>query len=135
MRVSTFAADRTLDYFAAQLNGGALELYDGPMPGDDEALAFQPLLAKHVLETPAFTPSLNVRVTAYGFPNQTVILATGEARWARLVKGSLVVANLTVGLKQADPADDPDVILDRTDLQRGGICRVDQLSLTWPRAC
>ena len=132
MQISQAGVERAIRGWSAPLNAGRLEIYDGLAPTlvSDDA-SFQTLLVALPLESPWYEINAAGILIALGFPVTAQIQMTGDAKWARLVTASgEVEALLSVGTAADDPV--PDVVLDRLDLQRGGLCTLDHLRLTLP---
>ena len=118
MILMTIAANLALSALADALENGVLEILDATRDA-----AFPGVLVT------AQMPDLAVRgnqLLASTFAPAT-ILATGEAKAARLLTAAGVhMADLTLGTEHAD------VLMDRTDCQRGGVCTISSLTLTLP---
>lgn len=129
LRLTTQAADRVLAHgLLSEIDAGHLNLYSGSRPKTPDAgLELQALLVSIPLT--AFTASVGTLTTTAFTPE--LIQATGEARWAQLLASDgATLGDLTVGTLGRDPS--PDVILDRTDLQKGGTCVLERLTIVLP---
>lgn len=134
MRVSEATVNRLIDTMGASLDGGALVFYDGRPPRPSEALEDPAELVRVLLPVPAFHPAEAGKATSHDLPD-TLVGDTGEARWARLLtSGGLVVADLVVRAQEAPDRASADILVDRTDFHRGGVCRLQPLILTMPRS-
>lgn len=115
-----------VDEMSRHLSGGSLVIYDGDG-------TFTEPLVRIVLPVPAFPIAEGAKTVARALP-PSVIDRTGEARRAQLLTATgEVLANLTVKATDAVDADEADVLVDRTDFHRGGICQVSQISLRLQR--
>lgn len=123
MRLAEKTANRIVNELAARLNGGALVIYNG---SQDE-------LVRMPLESPAFESAVDGVAVALELP-ESAIIATGNASRAewQTAQGERL-ADLVVRAVDADDADTADMLLDRTDFQRGGLCIVSRATLSLPR--
>lgn len=124
MRLTTATVNRIVDDLASRLNGGALVIYNGS----------QNELVRVPLDSPAFESAVDGIAVAIDLP-ESVILATGEgsrAQWQTAQGEGL--ADLVVRGVDAEDADAADVLLDRTDFQRGGMCSVSRATLSLKRS-
>lgn len=123
MRLSVATADLLVNTTASQLTAGSLVIY-----GDDEG---QPLVVIP-FQTPAFNLAADAHAVALDLP-ATLIQASGRATRAQLVtaEGQLV-ATLTVKAQDDRDVADADVLVDRTDFQRGGMCAIGRVVLRLP---
>jgi hypothetical protein len=127
MDITVETANVMVDAMTARLNGGSLRLYDGRG-------AFPTLLVSVPFGSPAFAPALLGVAAAYQL-NPTPALASGEVQAAALVTATgAVVAMLTVRAQDATDAAQADALIDRTDVQRGGLCTVGSIVLTLPQS-
>jgi hypothetical protein len=127
MEITVDTANVMVDAMTARLNGGSLRLYDGRG-------AFPTLLVSVPFGTPAFMGADNGIAVAHAVP-PTPALVSGEVQAADLVSASgAVVAQLTVRAQDALDAAQADAVIDRTDVQRGGLCTVGAIVLTLPQS-
>lgn len=130
MNLSSYATNRLVDEAAALLDAGSLRIYEsGPSASLREALVSVPF------QSPAFGPSDEQgQAIAHELP-ATPIALTGEARWGEFVTATgTVFGDLKVRAVDADDAADADVVLDRTDFHRGGLCTIARVVLRLPRS-
>ncbi len=126
MRLTVDVVNGVLDQIATSLNGGALVF--STVEG-----AFQQELVRIPLPSPAFTKAFDGQALGHALPEMPIAV-TGEAATARLeTAAGHVVADLTMRTEDAADAAMADVLVDRTDFHRGGICRVAPLVLTMSR--
>ena len=91
------------DAFAALLNGGFIDIYDGLQPATaDTAIAAQVKLARITFGNPAFTAAVNGVLTANAIANATAI-AAGTAAWCRILRSNgTTVMDGNVGTSDAN---------------------------------
>jgi hypothetical protein len=129
LRLTTAAVDRILAHgLLPEVSGGSVELYTGNRPSrPDAGLDLQTCLVSVPLVT--FVSEVG-RLTTTAFAPE-LIQASGEVRWARLVAADgATLGDVTVGRVGRDSS--PDIALDHTDLQKGGTCLLDRLTLVLP---
>lgn len=134
MRITVAMANRLIGELAYQLNAGSLVILDGARPSKpDASLAFQPVLVSIPFQTPAFADPVDGAAVAHDLPPQAIAVS-GDAGFAQLHTATgQVVADLTVRAVDAQDADQADLLLERTDFQRGGLCTISRLTLRLPR--
>ena len=116
-----------------RLSGGSLELYAGSRPRLPDTNTLPNTLVRLQLEAPALIPSDAAQASIPG-PLVAEIIATGDVGWARLLRADgTIEADLVVKAENADDASIADVLVSRTDLQRGGICTITVLTVSLPR--
>lgn len=128
MRLTPNALNALVDYVGSRLDGGKLQIYDGPPTG-----AFAEPLATLQLQDPAFKSAVNGRASAHP-PEKTYAVRKGAASWAQLITrtgemiGVLeVAASGTAEAKNADvllsvmpdPERPPNIPIDPTDFSPG----------------
>ena len=132
MRLSTVALNGQIEQFIASLDRGTLELYSGSMPSP-YAETFPDLLVSLPLKAPAFVADGSGMAEING-PIESLVLRTGELGWGRLIDArSRIIADVVIKASGSEDVETADLVVNRTDLQRGGLCIVDQLTLTLPR--
>lgn len=120
MTLSTETLDRLVNDTAMRLSGGSLVFVSQDL---DE-------LARVPLPSPAFEPSQDGRANGLELPVSQVD-DTGLVGGARLeTAAGDVVAYLSVGTAESDPA--PDVLVNRMDFHRGGRFTVTSPVLRMP---
>ncbi len=125
MRLTPAMRDWLIDRVAQRLNAGTITILAAG-DADDGVLVSIPF------QSPAFEPARNAVAVSHDLP-PSVNVATGEARRAQLATSTgEVIADVPVRSVD-DPNSDPgDVILDRTDFQRGGVCTLTRVTLALP---
>ncbi len=119
MRLTMETRNRLVDEMAGLLAGGELVL-----SSPDVQLVRIPL--------PGFGPAVSGIAVSEDLPD-TVIQQSGDATTAMLVSADgIAIADLVVRAQDAEDVKTADVVLDRTDFQYGGICRVQAILLTIP---
>lgn len=133
MRLSIDAVNRVLDAAGIMLSNGVLQFYAGNFPPTRGAQNVGEPLVEIPLLYPAFEPAVDGRAMGHELMPMPVAV-TGDAGWARLLshQGD-IVADLTVRQADAPDADTADIVVDRIDFHRGGLCRVAPLVLTMSR--
>ncbi len=122
MQITPSVASALLTTFTRPLSGGSIEIYAGSPPS-----GIQDRLTSIPLARPAFAVNEQGHAVALGVLS-SVILVSGTAGWAQLLSGDgEVVADLTVGTDSGS-----DLVVDRTDFQRGGTCTLDAVTLRLP---
>lgn len=125
MRLTTQAQDGWLTDLAQRFDGGTLRLL--------EAGTLGVVLVEIPFDSPAFEPAISGKALARALP-ATVVTATGDVARAQVVSASGdAIADLVVRLLGALDEFEGDLILDRLDVQRGGICEIQSLVLRLPR--
>jgi hypothetical protein len=134
MRIHEKTLNGLVDDLTLRLAGGTLALYPGGPPASpqDDLPVFKDALVVVTLRTPAFHPAVGGR--AMGLPLETAgIRATGEASWGRLSTSSgEAIADLVVSAADSPDVREADIVVDRTDFHRGGICAVSSMLLRLP---
>ncbi len=133
MRLTDRTVDTVLDSLTEQLNGGSLTIYAGNRPSDvNMGPGFQQVLARIPFQSLAFAPSQDGRALANELP-ESLIQGTGQARWGQIeTRSGAIAADVTVRTLTDPDADRADVLLDRADLQQGGLITISRLTLSLP---
>ena len=103
-QVANVAAAAEANAFAALLNSGFIDIYDGAQPANaDTALGAQVKLVRLTFGATAFGTSTTGALTANAITSGTAS-ATGTAAWFRCLKtdGTTVVMDGTVGMTAAN---------------------------------
>lgn len=122
MRLTLAMADWLVDRVAQRLNSGTITIRQVdtlPLVSFDfQADAFQPAVQAVALAN-TLQPS--------------VVSATGRAAFADLATSTgEVIAEVSVRSAEDPDAEEGDVIVDRTDFHRGGVCVLERVTLTVP---
>lgn len=141
MATGLFFADTgvkaALDAFAAQLNSGFIDIYDGTQPTDaNTAVGAQVKLARLTFSATAFpasttsgtAPSRVASAAANAITSDTNADATGTATWFRALKsdGTTAILDGTVGTSGAD------LNLSTTSIIAGGTVTVTGFTISLP---
>jgi hypothetical protein len=127
MKLSEKTVNAVVDDLGARLSGGQLLIFESVPTG----VFAEPLVALQ-LRSPAFQPASRGRAVAMT-PQKAEIARTGEATYAELVTAAgEVLATLAVAAANSEAARDADVIADRTDFHRGGMCESVSIVLRLP---
>lgn len=128
MKLRLATANRLLATLTADLAGGRLVVFEGAPP----QRGLQEPLVTVVLTD--FAVPVGGRAVALDIP-PTVVSLSGEAGWAELTTDAGdVVADLIIRARDAADVVEakPDILLDRVDLQRGGLFVIDRCILQLP---
>jgi hypothetical protein len=133
MRLTVPERNRLVNEMAMRLTGGALVVFSGTRPTTPEtALGFQQELAR--VQVASFALAETAVAVLDPIP-ETVIAVSGEASWAQWQTSSgEVLADVLVRAVSDPDANDADMLLDRTDFQRGGLLMLSRATLSLPRA-
>ncbi len=127
MTLSEQTINAIVDDIGLRLNGGQLRIFESAPAG-----AFSEPLVALQLRSPAFPPAVGGRAAALP-PQKAEIARTGEASYGELVTASgEVLATLVIAATNSPEARYADVLADRTDFHRGGMCEVVSIVLRLP---
>jgi len=127
MKLSDTTVNAVVDDIGARLSGGQLRIFESKPAG-----AFSEPLVSVQLRSPAFQPASRGRSVAVP-PQKAEISRTGEATYAELVTAAgEVLASLVVAAASSEEARNADVLADRTDFHRGGMCESVSIVLRLP---
>lgn len=119
-------ANSLLEQLVADLASGQLRIYEREPSGSQSPLVSIPL------GPDAFGQPSAGQVTSKALP-AAVIEVSGQAGWADLVsRDGTRIGALIVRAMDARDVRSADLILDRVDFQRGGICQIDSITLQLP---
>jgi hypothetical protein len=128
MRLKSPARDQLLTAFASRLNAGSIVIY--PVNPATNPLT-EPLIIVR-FASPAFRPAVEGRVLAHDL-TQTPVIRTGEAKFAELVTADgEAIGDARVRAVDDVEATNGDILLDRTDFQRGGMVTLASVTLSLP---
>lgn len=130
-KITTTAANASLDGLTALLNTGSLKIYDGTVPTNaGDALSTQVLLATLPLSATAFGAAAAGVATANAITSDTAADATSTATFYRAFKsdGTTVVCQGSVGTSGAD------LNLNTTAIQVNARVDVTSWTITQPLA-
>ena len=130
MQVTKAAASIMTDAFAALLNGGLLNIYDGARPASaDTAITTQKRLVTLDFADTAFQPAVDGVATANEIAAATIV-QDGTAAWARCfaADGATAICDLSVGTSGAD------IIFGTVIFVTGVQADIESLTLTHPLA-
>lgn len=134
MRLAPAVLNRLVETLATECAGGTIAIYDGDPPSSplDPVPTFRDPLVSLRFQSPAFSPAKDGRALAKILEPQG-IANTGEASWARLAgDDGDVKADLIVRSKDSPEAREADIVVDRSDFHRGGICTLSSVVLRLP---
>lgn len=132
MRLTVAARNWLVDRVANRLNGGTLAIYAGSLPLEPLTESAQAPLVELRFASQAFYPAEQGLAEAYDI-QPAVVRTTGEAGWAQLVTSTgEQVGDVRVRAVDALDVELGDVLVDRTDFHRGGLCEVGRVTLTVP---
>jgi hypothetical protein len=98
LRTAITARNTMIDAFAALLNSGRIDIYDGSQPATPEtAITSQVLLARCVFGSAAFAAASSASAAANAITPDSDADATGTASWARITtSGATAEMDVTV---------------------------------------
>lgn len=128
MRLTLVVLNQLVDTLALDCAGGSLAIY----AADPRQRPLEEPLVTVPLPVTAFPPAVDGRAIAERLPS-VEIAATGEATWAQLLNNAnILLADLRVRQQDDPNAQRGDLLLDRTDLQRGGRLELTGFVLSVP---
>jgi hypothetical protein len=119
-QLSNVGVNTEINALAALLNGGWLDLYDGPQPVSADLPPSKDchLLASLRFADPAFSPAVEGVVAAYPMEKESSAKKSGFALWYRLTQADheTVVADGSVGTTDANLVLNVAQILERAEV-------------------
>ena len=115
-------------------NPGKIQIYDGTIPGADEAVSTQTLLAELTFTDPAtgaFAAASNGSASANAITDDSSANASGTASWFQVVDSAgTVIFRGSVG--PSGDGNTYDMTLDDVNIVAGGVVQISSFTFTQP---